>query len=154
VVVGKEKLEDFAKRSFPSGLPPWMRLAPEVDDVSGYYAASDVFLSASRLEGFPYGLAEAIATGLPVVRSDIWGTAYAADLPATVTFRLEDPDDLAHAVQEVLNWSPQERATRARAAADIVRARFGVESWARSVVAWYERILAGSQVKGWPAAAH
>ncbi len=143
VMVGERPLEEVAKRTFPAGLPPWIRLAPPVDEVAGYFAASDVFLSPSRSEGFPYAVAEALAAGRPVVRSDIAGTAWAAELPAAVTFRSEDASDLARAVGEVLSWTPGERSARVDASAEIVRARYGLDAWARNVAAWYGRILAG-----------
>lgn len=42
-----------------------------VDNVEEYLQASDVFVSASRSEGLPNTVMEALSTGLPVVLSDI-----------------------------------------------------------------------------------
>lgn len=42
-----------------------------VNDVSQFLKASDAYVSASRSEGLPNGVLEAMATGLPVVLSDI-----------------------------------------------------------------------------------
>lgn len=41
------------------------------DNMSDYFCAADVFLSASRSEGLPNGVLEALAYGLPLLLSDI-----------------------------------------------------------------------------------
>ena len=46
-------------------------LPGEVSDVTDYFRAADLFISASRAEGMPNAVLEALATGLPVVLSDI-----------------------------------------------------------------------------------
>lgn len=43
-----------------------------VNNVNEYLRASDVYVSTSKSEGLPNGVLEAMATGLPVVLSDIW----------------------------------------------------------------------------------
>ena len=42
-----------------------------VDNVSDYLRASDIYVSTSKSEGMPIGVLEAMATGLPVILSDI-----------------------------------------------------------------------------------
>jgi glycosyltransferase involved in cell wall biosynthesis len=83
------------------------------------YLASDVFVLASRFEGYGMALAEAIAHGLPVV------STLAGAIPDTVppgTGLLVPPDDataLAQALRRVIG-NPADRrrlATSARAAA-------------------------------------
>ena len=43
----------------------------DVSDVSPYLQAGDIYVSASRSEGMPNGVLEAVASGLPVLLSDI-----------------------------------------------------------------------------------
>ena len=47
------------------------------DEVEQFMAAADVFVLASTREGFSNAIVEALATGLPVVASDVGGNAEA-----------------------------------------------------------------------------
>jgi glycosyltransferase involved in cell wall biosynthesis len=83
------------------------------------YLASDIFVLASRFEGYGMALAEAIAHGLPVV------STRAGSIPETVPAEaglLVPPDDtiaLAQALRRLIGDMPERRrlATNARAAA-------------------------------------
>lgn len=52
-------------------LTDWVRLPGATDDVFGWLARADLFVSASFREGFPNALLEACAAGRPFVVSDI-----------------------------------------------------------------------------------
>jgi glycosyltransferase involved in cell wall biosynthesis len=84
-------------------------------------AGCDVFVLASRFEGLPVALMEALALGLPVVMTAVGG------IPEAVTDRVEGllvppgrPDLLAHAVTELAADAPRrkEMAEAARARGD------------------------------------
>jgi O-antigen biosynthesis protein len=71
------------------------------DELAAHYQLADVFVTASLHEGFCIPAIEAMACGLPVVG------AHATALPSTIgpaglTFRPEDPADLAAKVLELL----------------------------------------------------
>ena len=55
----------------------WIRYWDDTEDIFSYHRAVDVYLSASRSEGFPYGILEAISQNTPVVLSDIKETVWA-----------------------------------------------------------------------------
>ncbi len=82
-----------------------------VDDreLAAHYQLADVFVTASQHEGFCVPIIEAMACGVPVI-----GTHITA-LPETIgdgglTFRPDDPDDLAAAVLRVLDGRPRAAA--------------------------------------------
>jgi glycosyltransferase involved in cell wall biosynthesis len=63
----------LARLSAQAGIGERVEFTGEVDRQSVYerMLASDIFISASRVEGLPLAVMEAMACGLPVVLSDI-----------------------------------------------------------------------------------
>jgi glycosyltransferase involved in cell wall biosynthesis len=55
------------------GIAPSVRFLGAIDDVSGLYAASDLYVHSSTSEGLPNAVLEAMAAGLPVVATDLPG---------------------------------------------------------------------------------
>jgi glycosyltransferase involved in cell wall biosynthesis len=104
-----------------------------VRDPSQYLAAMDVFAMASRSEGMPGALVEAMSAGLPVVATNVGG------IPEVVTDGVDgllvppsDPDALAGAIESALG-SPE----LGRAAAHTARTRFSLDA----MLDGYERSL-------------
>ncbi|MCC6872928.1 MAG: glycosyltransferase family 4 protein [Sandaracinaceae bacterium] len=117
------------------GLGDRARLAGTSDELVMELARASIFVLASRFEGFPNVLCEAMAVGLPVI---------ATRCPAGpeeivregIDGRLVEVDDvpaLARALEELIR-SPEQRARMAGAARTISQ-RYGV---ARIVAAWDE----------------
>jgi len=48
-------------------------LVPETDDVARYFLAADVFVCTSRVESYPRVVLEAMAWGLPIVTTPVFG---------------------------------------------------------------------------------
>lgn len=95
------------------------------DRLAALYAASDVFVLASRFEGYGMAFSEAVAYGLPVV-----GTTAGA-IPDTVpagTGLLVPPDDPA-ALAAALRTLITDEATRTRIAAAARAAAAGLPDW-------------------------
>jgi glycosyltransferase involved in cell wall biosynthesis len=71
-------------------------------ELASFYAAGDVFVLASREEGLSYVLAQALASGLPLICTDRTGgadLAHTAALAARITVvPAADIDALAHAI--------------------------------------------------------
>ena len=80
---------------------PRIRFTGHVNDVARYLQAADFFVSASRSEGMPSAVLEAIACGLPLVLSDIEPHRELLDLiPSAGTLvALQDDGALAAALQ-------------------------------------------------------
>ncbi len=92
------------------------------DDVPEIMASADVLVHPTRKEGFGLVLAEALAAGLPIVATDVGGIPEVLAGTTSIMVPPDDPLAVRHAVQEVLNRTPQE-AARCRAI-DRQRAEF------------------------------
>jgi glycosyltransferase involved in cell wall biosynthesis len=118
-----------------------VELLGERDDVAAQLAASDVFVLASRSEGMPISILEAMAAGLPVVASAVGGVPELVE--DGVTGLLVPPGDaaaLAAALERVLG-DPALRARLGAAARARAEERFDVEAFRRAHLELYRACL-------------
>lgn len=101
-----------------------MRLSDRVtmlgqrDDVAELLKMSDAFVLASRTEGMPNSLAEAMAAALPVVVTDIPGCRDLVKHGETgLLVRARSPDAIARGIEQVIACPESSRAMGRRAAA-------------------------------------
>jgi glycosyltransferase involved in cell wall biosynthesis len=88
------------------------------DELASLFAASDLFVLATRFEGYGMAFTEALAHGLPVVGTKIGALGHTVSADAGVLVPVDDADGLADALRYLIE-RPEERerlATRARAA--------------------------------------
>ena len=96
-----EKAKEFITNRFGE-IPSWIKLLPPRPDVASYMKAADVFLSASRTEGFSYAAAEAAYCGARVVLSDI-AAHRELQIPDAVLFETGNEKALYDAVIKILD---------------------------------------------------
>jgi glycosyltransferase involved in cell wall biosynthesis len=93
-------------------------------ELSLYLSAADVFVLASRLEGWANVLLEAMACGLPIVATDVGGNAeVVADDRLGLIVPFGAPQELAQALADALNTAWDRRAIRAYAESNAWEAR-------------------------------
>ena len=127
--------------------PCWQYLAEPRERVAEFFAASDAFISASRSEGFPYSIVEAMASKLPVVSSDIPGAAWARGVPGEVFFPPGDADALSKAISQMLSWTDDERSANSNANCSFVTERYSLNQWAENVLSYYTDLLMGNAIR-------
>ncbi|HWE08023.1 MAG TPA: glycosyltransferase family 4 protein [Solirubrobacteraceae bacterium] len=131
LLVGGDELANFL-----DPMPNNVRIIPPADDPRVLFAASDVFVSASREEGLPYAIGEAMAARLPIASSRIPGPAPYFDAPGLETFDNEDVDGLATVLDNLLD--PVRRPERGEANRMFVEQRLGLDRHVERVLEIFE----------------
>ena len=124
------------------GIEARVRLAGPIADASRLLPALDLYVSASRKEGLPLALLEAMACELPVAATRVPGHV---DVVAEgVTGLLAAPDDhgdLARAMRELMT-EPARRSVMGQAGRRRVEDRFGASRMAAETAALYRSVAA------------
>jgi len=123
------------------GIEDVVRGIEGVKDIRDLYVVADVFVSASRHEGMPFTLLEALACGVPVAATRIPGhLAVAARCPGIELMDL-NADAIAAALVTVLDREPAQTAAELAAALAWIKANATLESWAESLLQVYAGVL-------------
>jgi glycosyltransferase involved in cell wall biosynthesis len=109
------------------GLAERVTLHGEVDPgvLARLYAAADLFVLPTRLEGYGMAVAEALAQGVPVISSRVGAIAELVGADAGILIAPEDGNALREALRGVLNEPSRLTALAAGAA----RARGSLRDW-------------------------
>jgi glycosyltransferase involved in cell wall biosynthesis len=129
------------------GLGEHVELAGYRADASRLMPAFDVYCLASRFEGMPVSLLEAMALGLPSVATAVGGVAeVATDGADAVVVPPDDPASLGAALVELLRDPERRRELggRARATAE----RFSIATMVRGTEDVYDRAVARRYAAG------
>lgn len=140
LLVGEEQMQSFLAERLPVR-PSWLRTSSFVSDSAWLFAAADIFVSASRHEGQSSAIGEALACGLPVVMSDIPGTAMWGGAPHMLTFGSEDAAALGSRLEQLLGCSDEQRAAAGARDRDWVLKNFAIDAWDNRICAIYEDLL-------------
>lgn len=142
VIVGdgplSEDLDTLASRLGIQDSVVFTGYLPRREDVYGVYKKSDIAVFPSWYEGFCVAAVEAMATGLPVVVSDI--EVFREVVGDSGTYiDPADPSDLAKAILDLLD-NPGKRARIGEHGKERVRGRFPLERTVREYYHIYESL--------------
>ncbi len=133
-----EELVDIIKQDV-GYMPDFITILSPRDDVATYYQHADIFLSASRTEGFSYALLEAtVCKPLPIV-SDIEPST-STNIPNLKVFEGDNIDDQAKKIIELLELSKEERSEIKMEQQKFVTTMYDLDRWAENVIEYYEII--------------
>jgi glycosyltransferase involved in cell wall biosynthesis len=130
------------------GLSASVRFLGTREDVGALLSRAHVFVLASRSEGMPGSILEAMATALPVVATGGGGVVELVEDGRTgVLVPVADADALALAIDRLLSHPDEARAMGAAGRARVVE-RFTREAFVRRHEAIYEELATGRGDRG------
>lgn len=115
-------------------------LLGERSDVPACLSAMDIFCLHSRTEGFPNGLGEAMAMGLPSVVTDV-GDATLLLGKCGIVVSKEDPTALAQGLKELMSLSPADRTLLGHKARQRIHDEFTLVRARERFEAIYDEVL-------------
>ena len=141
----REELERRRAEAGKRGAVRFLGLIPR-DDVYRLMARSDAFVSASRGEGLPIAVLEAMACGCPVILSDI---APHREIARGFDFiPLLPPDDVAGFARELDRlraMTNEERSEVGRSCRDVVQTRFSLRRMLDGYADVYSQLWEGAR---------
>ncbi|HEY7453293.1 MAG TPA: glycosyltransferase family 4 protein, partial [Thermoleophilaceae bacterium] len=127
------------ERARAAGVDQAVRFLGETAGPMALLHGADLFVSASWAESFPYNVLEAMAAGLPVVATDVGGTAEAVEHERTgLVVPARDPDALSGAIAALIA-DPAQGTRFGKAGRQRVEERFGLERMIEGTLAVYRR---------------
>ncbi len=148
-VAGEGPLRDDLQSMIDrEGLGNTVKLVGAIDDVPAYLAGLDQLVTCSESEGLSNSLLEAMASGLPVIASDIAGNRdLIAHGETGLMFPTNDARGLAAAIEQLSN-NPQLRATLGDHARKFVEAHFDQKKQVRKYEDLYAAVTDVHQTPG------
>lgn len=126
------KLDEFLAGENPA----WLVRGEPVSDVNTLFAASNVFIQASRRETFSYAVCEAAYAGLPVISSDIAGLEWAHDLPSVAFFENENSAQLYLLMKNCLDGKSRSSA-EIESSRQFIYSNYSLAVWAKRIMEQY-----------------
>jgi glycosyltransferase involved in cell wall biosynthesis len=123
---------------------PSLQVVPPVQDVRELYGLADCFVLASRTEGLPYAIGEAMASELPVITSNLPQVieTFGPAGRGLISFKTGDAEDLVAAMLQVLSMPPEGRRHLGIQNAAYVRDHLSIDRWTDEILAVYRSVLA------------
>lgn len=114
-----------------------VRFLGSVGDVRALLHAADGFVACSIREGFSISALEALATGLPLILSDVQGLKDLRPIFPGLLYAAPEAEALSAALLDFLNRTPEARAGAAATYPEIARTRYGVRTGVEAYVKLY-----------------
>lgn len=122
-----------------AGLADRAMVVPVVSDPRPWYRAADVFVCAADVESFPRTLLEAMAFGLPVIATSVFGIPeFVQDGETGLVYEADDFEELKSTLEHVMHMGPKERAVMAEAGRYLIRTRYRSDDYVADITGLLE----------------
>lgn len=118
--------------------PDWIKILPPIEEVASYYKNIDIFLSASRKEGFCYAIVEAAYMGCNIIASEI-PAQKELDINDIFWFQSENTDELKDKILECIKNKAQnkKKITEQR---EYISEKYDINKWVQLILEEYKII--------------
>lgn len=140
-IVGAENLVEYIKTYFNGNSPKWLRILPQIQLPAEYMQCADIFISASRSEGFSYSICEAVLNKCRLAISDVPGVVWAHSLQGTKFFAPENHLELSQIIIGILKETESEKNKYIRIDCQIVKDKYNVTKWCVNIIKYYSICL-------------
>ncbi|MCR5809463.1 MAG: glycosyltransferase family 4 protein [Clostridiales bacterium] len=130
-----EKYHEFIRQYGVDPDSPFIRYINSREDIYSLHRAADVFLSASRNEGFPYSILEAVSQETPVVVSSIPETKWALQYKKCAMYPVEDEKACSEAIARALSFGGGDSN------ADEIIKQYSIDKWCDSILDKYDKMM-------------
>jgi glycosyltransferase involved in cell wall biosynthesis len=122
------------------GLQEHVALLGQRNDVQDLLFASDIYVSASSIEGMSVAILEAMSSGLPVIATDVGDARKTLGEGTGCLIPPKQVQPLVDALLDLLA-DPERRAQMGTAARDRIASVYNTSVWAEQFLDLYQRIL-------------
>lgn len=140
LIIGRDQLRKYVTEEFGT-LPDNVVLAEPDEYVGNLYNVADLFISASRQEGCPYSVMEAMANGLPVIASNIRALRWAQGLKGVIFFESCNVNDLTQKILEVSSMDLKKREKISKENSEFIRINYSMDTWVNNIINIYHKLL-------------
>lgn len=121
-------------------IPKWLKIVNQTDDIASVFNQAHCYISASLKETMSMAIAEASIYGLPVIQSDIPGTWWNVCTPSAFLFKLNDANDLAEKMMQVMEMPTDTMRALCTKSQIINKARLSVGRWTDKMIEIFEEL--------------
>ena len=118
-------------------IPSWIKILKPRDDIATYFNEADIFLSASREEGFSYSLVEAAYCRPLLVSSDI-PAPVSLRIPHFYTYKVEHAEELKELLKSMFSMTKEQIDFVKKVQKDYVIKTYDLNSWAEKLTEYYK----------------
>ncbi|QFY72024.1 hypothetical protein CEQ83_05690 [Priestia megaterium] len=141
IVIGEDTLNEFIKNRYNTNPPEWLIILPPNENVSEYYQIANIFISASRWEGFSYSVAEAMYSGLLIIANQIKGLNWIEEAPFSLFYSNSSSKHLKNLILDSSLNSNEKIDSISKSNKKFIEENYTMEIWSEKIISYYKSII-------------
>lgn len=118
--------------------PDWIKILKPINDITSYYKNCDIFISASREEGFCYAIVEAAYVGCNIIASEI-PAQKELKIKNIYWFESENSNELKNRILECIKNKNSNSKKMLEQRKSIMN-EYDIDKWAKDILDQYDKL--------------